>query len=269
MAGPPRPTAREPRWRRLDADERRAQILKCARRAFTQGPYASVSMADIAACAGVRRGLLHHYFGGKQDLYVAVVRDLLVRFEGIVDPGDEPADDPTHDPAEEGTGEIVGGVGEAPALEQLVDIYVDRWLGLVEQQAEAWFALIDADSGAGADADADAGADAGAGDPAPEVARLLRRARAAMVEGIATALGLPAVTAEAQVVLRSYAGLAEVATREWLKRHSLDRAQVHALLVTTLVVMLREVVPAVEAAGTPHGHQPTEGSTGLSSSAGP
>lgn len=261
MAGPPRPTAREPRWRRLDADERRAQILECARRAFSQGPYARVSMADIAACAGVRRGLLHHYFGGKHDLYVAVVRDLLVRFEGIVDPADDPAHDPAHDPAEEGTGEIAGGVGEAPALEQLVDIYVDRWLGLVEQQAEAWFALIDADSGAGPDA--------GAGDHVPEVAGLLRRARAAMVEGIATALGLPAVTAEAQVVLRSYAGLAEVATREWLKRRSLDRAQVHALLVTTLVVMLREVVPAVEAAGTPHGHRPTEGSTGLSSSAGP
>lgn len=50
-------------------------------------------------------------------------------------------------------------------------------------------------------------------------------------------------------MLRSYAGVADVATREWLKRGSLDRAQAQALLATTLVVMVREVTPAVEAAG--------------------
>jgi AcrR family transcriptional regulator len=246
MARRPTPPAREPRWRRLDADERRTQILECARRAFTQRAYASVSMSEIAACAGVRRGLLHHYFGGKHDLYVAVVRDLLARFEDVVEPVDDPAD--------ADAGDVAGGDGEPATLEQLVDVHVDRWLGLVEQQAEAWFALIDV--GAAPDVDAGAGAGADVGDHDPEVARLIRRARAAMVDGIATALGMSAVTAEAQVVLRSYAGLAEVATREWLKRHSLDRAQVHALLVTTMVALLREVVPAVEAAGTPRGRQP-------------
>lgn len=78
---------------------------------------------------------------------------------------------------------------------------------------------------------------------------LVQRARAAMVDGIVTALGLGEVTPEVRAVLRSYAGVADVATREWLRRGSLDRAQAQALLATTLVVMVREVTPAVEAAG--------------------
>lgn len=211
------PPARTPRWQRLDAEARRAQILDCARRLFTERPYASVSMAEIARCAGVQRGLLHHHFGDKHDLYVALVRDLLARFGSVVDPTGGAGGDPAV---------------EARSFEDLVATYVDRWLGLVEQQGDAWFALIDAE----------------AGNRDPEVVTLVQRARAAMVDGIVTALGLGEVTPEVRAVLRSYAGVADVATREWLRRGSLDRAQAQALLATTLVVMVREVTPAVEAA---------------------
>ena len=62
---------------RLDYDERRQLILDAARRLFCQRPYSEVSMADLAEAAGVARGLLHHYFGSKRDLYLAVMRDLL------------------------------------------------------------------------------------------------------------------------------------------------------------------------------------------------
>jgi AcrR family transcriptional regulator len=231
----PATTAGEPRWRRLDAGERRTQILECARRAFTERPYAAVSMAEIASCAGVRRGLLHHYFGGKHELYLDVVRDLLARFGDIVDAAEGAG-------AEGGDAAGVRGEGETAGdgFERLVDTYVDRWLGLVEQQADAWFALIDAES-----ANRDA-----------EVVALVQRARAAMVEGIVTALGLADVTPELRVVLRGYAGLAEVVTRDWLKRGMIDRPRARTLLATTLVVMVRDVTPAVEAAGGPPG-QPT------------
>lgn len=220
MVGTPGTAAREPRWNRLDPDERRTQILDCARRLFTERPYATVSMTEIAACAGVRRGLLHHYFGGKHELYLAVVRDLLSRFGQIVPP--------------EGTSFPQGEAADppAPSLDELVAIYVDRWLDLVGQQADSWFALIDAESG----------------HRDPEVVALVQKARGAMVDGIVTALGLPGTDPHLRVVLRAYAGLAEVATREWLKRGDIDRAQVHALLATTMTVMLREVAPAVEAA---------------------
>src|SRR5437588_12218189 len=66
-----------PRWQRLDHDERRAQILACARRLFSERNYDAVSTTDIAREAGVARGLLHHYFGTKRDLYLEVVRDLV------------------------------------------------------------------------------------------------------------------------------------------------------------------------------------------------
>src|SRR5258708_39592972 len=69
--------ARAPRWQRLDHDERRRQILQCARRLFSERPYASVSTTELAREAGVARGLLHHYFGAKRDLYLEVVRTMM------------------------------------------------------------------------------------------------------------------------------------------------------------------------------------------------
>lgn len=63
-----------PRWRRLEPDERREQILQCARRLFGERHYSAVSAADIARDAGVARGLINHYFGTKRELYLEVVR---------------------------------------------------------------------------------------------------------------------------------------------------------------------------------------------------
>src|SRR2546428_2242467 len=38
--------------------------------------YANTSMKDIAREAGIAQGLIHYYFGSKEDLLVAVVRSL-------------------------------------------------------------------------------------------------------------------------------------------------------------------------------------------------
>src|SRR3954471_3691509 len=73
-----RAVVEEPRWRRLEPDARREQILECAVRLFGERPYASVSTTDIAREAGVARGLLNHYFGTKRDLYLEVVREMVV-----------------------------------------------------------------------------------------------------------------------------------------------------------------------------------------------
>jgi ATP-binding cassette subfamily B protein len=61
---------------RLDPDERRRQILDCASRLFSERHYGSVSLDRVAEAAGITRGLLHHYFGTKRELYLAVVADL-------------------------------------------------------------------------------------------------------------------------------------------------------------------------------------------------
>jgi len=65
------------RGRRLEPDARREQLLQCAIQLFGEKPYAEVSTTDIAAAAGIARGLLNHYFGTKRDLYLEVVRRLV------------------------------------------------------------------------------------------------------------------------------------------------------------------------------------------------
>ncbi|MBL9022839.1 MAG: TetR/AcrR family transcriptional regulator [Myxococcales bacterium] len=67
---PPRPAQRE----RLETHERREQLLTVAMSLFLERPYDQVSMDDLAARAGVSKGLVFHYFGSKRELYVELVR---------------------------------------------------------------------------------------------------------------------------------------------------------------------------------------------------
>jgi AcrR family transcriptional regulator len=201
---------RRRRWERLGPDERRAQILRAAREQFAHRQYASVSMEEIALAAGVRRGLVNHYFGAKRDLFIEVVRGMFATF-GDAFPGP-------------------GGPPSAP-IEEVVADHVRRWLAVVEGDAETWFAILGAE-GFGRD---------------PDVEHLVDRARDAMVARIVDVLG-QTPSDELRAVLRAYSGLAEIVTREWLRRRSIDRAQAEALLATSLLSLVRDVVPAVRAA---------------------
>ena len=49
------------------------QILDAARRLYRARRYDDVSMEDLANEAGVARGLVHHYFGSKRELFLAVM----------------------------------------------------------------------------------------------------------------------------------------------------------------------------------------------------
>ncbi|WP_395244221.1 helix-turn-helix domain-containing protein [Agromyces sp. MMS24-K17] len=53
--------------------ERRERIIAAARDLYRERDYAAVSMEELAAAAGVTRGLLNHYFGSKRDLFLAVL----------------------------------------------------------------------------------------------------------------------------------------------------------------------------------------------------
>jgi hypothetical protein len=54
---------------------------------------------------------------------------------------------------------------------------------------------------------------------------------------------------EVRLVIRSFLGLVEAASREWLFRRRASRAQVEALLTQTMLALLRDALPAVMAAG--------------------
>jgi AcrR family transcriptional regulator len=53
---------------------------------FAEKPYEDVLMEDIAARAGVSRGLLYHYYPNKRDLYVAIFKRASNRFLARVSP---------------------------------------------------------------------------------------------------------------------------------------------------------------------------------------
>ena len=62
-----------PKYQRLDPAMRRDQILDAANALFSERGYADVSIEDIASSAGVTRGLVHHYLGGRKEVYVALL----------------------------------------------------------------------------------------------------------------------------------------------------------------------------------------------------
>jgi AcrR family transcriptional regulator len=205
-------TATSPRWQRLEHDERRAQILGCARRLFSERPYASVSTSDIAREAGVARGLLHHYFGTKRELYLEVVR-ALVRMPSNPVPLQSP------------------GRG----LEVVIEESVERWLEMLERNRGTWLAAIGA-RGLGRD---------------PEVESILDQAREQAADRLIEALQTyeaAQAPPELRALIRAYSGFAEAASVEWLERGRLTRAQTRALLVEGFLTIVRDVLPAVKGA---------------------
>src|SRR5947209_3043779 len=201
-----------PRRQRLDHDQRRRQILDCAARLFSERNYASVSTSDIAREAGVARGLLHHYFGSKRDLYLEVVQELMRMPSNPV---------PLQAPGR--------------GLELVISESVERWMTMLERNRGTWLAAVGA-QGLGHD---------------PEVEAILEEAREQAADRLIEALQTyeaAQAPPELRAVVRAYSGFAEAASLEWLLRERLNREQVQALLVQGFLSIVREVLPAVERA---------------------
>lgn len=191
---------------RLDHNERRGQILAAARRLLSARPYSDVSIADIAAEAGVARGLLHHYFGSKRDLYLEVVRDV-VQVPIIPVPEDDP---------------------ELRAS-QIWEVSVDRWLDLIDDSRDLWLAFLGA-SGVGHDT---------------EVQAILDASKEVVAEQALKAMGVDTPTPTMLALVRGFGGFTEELTREWLVRKRLTRDQVRVLLATSMPLLVRHVFPLV------------------------
>jgi len=205
-------TQAPPRFSRLDTAERRGQILSAARRLFSDRHYGAVSTADIAAAAGVTRGLVHHYFGGKRELYLEVVRSLLELPPGLFS-------------EELASGDTETALGAA----------VDRWLDVSERSGGVLLAAHGA-QGFGRD---------------EEVERIFDDARERTADAVIAILrpGQPVVDApvELRAAVRAYAGFVESATFDWLRGGPLSREQLRELLVGGLLALDRDVIPRVKA----------------------
>ena len=107
-----------PKYSRLDPGQRREEILDAANALFAERGYDEVSIEDIASSAGVTRGLVHHYFGGRKQVYIALLERLgAVREQQLPPP--------------------VGRSARARVGDS-----VSRWLDWTEQNRTIWLATL-------------------------------------------------------------------------------------------------------------------------------
>ena len=194
---------RAPAFSRLEADERRSQILRAASRVFAASGLAGASMAQIAEEAGVARGLVNHYFGTKKELYLEVIRVMLTVPEVALTRLPQ-ADLPTR-----------------------ADALVAWFLDVVSRHSTSWLGAITAGGMAG-DADVD---------------RVIAEAVDVAADRVLAAVGQPVNGGALHAMARAYVGLATSTAREWLQRGDLTRAQVHKLLTATLLTLVEQVFP--------------------------
>jgi AcrR family transcriptional regulator len=66
-------TTRTSRGRRPGAPDTRAEVLASARASFAEKGFRGTTIRAVAASAGVDPALVHHYFGSKDDLFLAAL----------------------------------------------------------------------------------------------------------------------------------------------------------------------------------------------------
>jgi AcrR family transcriptional regulator len=196
-------TEAAPRRRRLAHDDRRALILDEACTLFARKNFNAVAMEDIAAAAGVTRGLLNHYFGNKRELYLEVVRHL-TRLPPSVE----------------------RGAPGAPA-EDVVARNVDLFLDNAERNRRFWLAMV---GGPGFGRDR-------------QLERVIADVEEAYVDRIIEIFGADPSQAPAteRAALRAYGSFALSITREWLSDRRITREEAHAILRRTLLAIVCDI----------------------------
>ena len=188
-----------PKFSRLDPAERRDQILDAASALFAERAYDAVSIEDIASAAGVTRGLVHHYFGGRNDVYIGLLDRLGAQREQRLRP-----------PA--------GRSARARVADS-----VSRWLDWTEANRTIWLATIAR------------GEDIADPQVRRVVSELVRRAVALLTTFHAD---IAQDSPRLRYALECWTGLNRAATRRWLHGDA-TREATHELLATTLEHVLR------------------------------
>ncbi|MGW6729649.1 TetR/AcrR family transcriptional regulator [Nocardia sp. NPDC055029] len=207
MGGQPKRVRRDRSPRvRMEAGDRRRQIVEVAQRLFAKYPYSEVSTADIAEAAGIQRATLHYHFGTKRDLYVEVVKNF-ARLPPL----------PEVRRQREG-------------LEDSIEHTLNRWLNSVWENRGTFITIFEA----------------GPINNDREIEATLEEGREAWAARMAELLELPGgATRPARALVRSFQSMAETAVDEWLRRERLDRGEVLLLLTQALLTIAEQVAPHV------------------------
>lgn len=203
-----RPARARPRRRvRLDNEQRRAQLLGLARRAFSEQAYDEVSIDDLAREAKISKGLLYHYFPTKRDLYVAglteIANDLVAAITAVPE--------------------------EAVPIDR-VRMGLDAYLAHVTEHARAFVSLMR--GGIGSD---------------PEVALVVEGVRSRLFQQILSGSAFAAMVAgdpKFELAIRGWIGFVEAASIDWVASPRLSRVELRELLTQILFEVVRLVTPA-------------------------
>jgi AcrR family transcriptional regulator len=68
----------EPKKRQLPADQRQQQILQAALAVFSGKGFSRATVPDIAAEAGVAVGTIYNYYPSKRELFIAVIKNMII-----------------------------------------------------------------------------------------------------------------------------------------------------------------------------------------------
>lgn len=112
----PGPTARG------DAAGRRRDILASAEQLLQESGYAALTVRGIAAGAGVSAGTVYQYFGGKEEVFVALTAQRLERIEDVLSGVDRT-------------------VGIAAVLREILPLVTELWRRL-GRSASQWEAKV-------------------------------------------------------------------------------------------------------------------------------
>ncbi len=205
----PATTAGRPRRRiRLDNDERRAQLLALARKAFSDRSYDEVSIDDLAGEAKISKGLLYHYFPTKRDLYVAGLREI--------------AD------------ELVERVTSLPpdaAPDVRLRNGLDAYLEHISQHSRAYVSLM-----------------RGGIAPDPEVVAVVEGVRTRLRENFLERMPFSDVLGpdpRFQIAIRGWIGFVEAATIDWCANPRMTRVDLRDLLAQILFSIMGVIAPQI------------------------
>jgi AcrR family transcriptional regulator len=206
---PPRPKRSQKRTR-LSQDARRQHILDVSQQLFSTRAYDAITIEDLAAAAGMAKGLLYHYFAGKRELYVATVRHVLAQ------------------------------------MLQFTELHRDLHTGLLETlslcEQYPGLAKMVLRAGIGSDAEVDALVSDYRQQQLERVCRGL-----GFAVGSSDGCGdVPVVSPQVLLGLRGWLSLLEEVCLQWVQQPDVSRDQVVQLLERSLYTILIATAPAEE-----------------------
>jgi AcrR family transcriptional regulator len=158
-----------------------------------------VSIDDVASAAGASRALVYHYFGGKQELYVAALKSAADQLESRLRPqgGGRPLE------------ELASGLG--------------RYFDFVEEHAAGFAALLRG----------------GPANRAGEVGEIVDGVRQRLFRLIQRQMRVERPSPVLRTTLRSWIASVETAGLDWLEHRDIERPTLEKMLVDHMVALLR------------------------------